>query len=155
MLTDCFPSCCQTPAPVNIPGVPGAAGQPGASGALVLLGQLYADFQILTAQAIGINALNYIITQVVVGLNNFPLTSAKGALCVDALGATHLADFDFTTGFAVGIWKQMTLAAAAQSGGNVLSGASVYLLLSVPGSYNSGGLGDAQGWVNIYGYALV
>ena len=150
MISDCCQPCCSTPAPVNVVGPPGLAGSPGAPGALVLLGQLYADFQYTAAyQSIPMNALQYIISQVVICQNTDDLQASVGGIYQDSGGLTQLVTpWTFAAAFPVGTWRDMPLAAAAQSTGYVLTGSELFLILTVPS------LAAARAYINVYGYAL-
>ena len=80
MLSDC---CCGSAAPVNIVGAPGQAGSPGAPGALVLLGQLFAYFNPIGTQSIPINALAYIVKDVVITQNTNDLLASQGGIYIN------------------------------------------------------------------------
>ena len=150
MIYDCCRPCCTTPAPVNVVGAPGLAGTPGPAGALVLLGELYADFQYTAAyQSIPINALQYVITQVIITQNTDDLLASVGGIYQDNGGLTALVTpWTFAGDFPMGTWRDMPLAAAAQSTGYVLTGSEIFLILTVA-SDNA-----AKAYVKVYGYVL-
>lgn len=145
----CASSCCATPAPVNIVGAPGLAGAPGSPGAVTLLGQENIDFQFTSAfQTIPINALQYIITQIIICFNDDALDGASGNIYSDS-GLTIPLTTGFTfVSFPTGTWEELTLAAAAKSGGDVLTGTELYVKISIAAA------AAAHGYVKVYGYVL-
>ena len=147
ILSDC---CCGSPAPVNVVGAPGVAGAAGSPGARVLLGSANVNFNSTAAQPVSINALNYIIKDIVVAeSNNTALSGGIGGVYETALAGTALGTFNFNAGFPIGYWTSMTLQSAALSGQLLLTGPVVYFILSQVAIAN-----PANAWVYVYGYLL-
>lgn len=145
-LLDC---CCGSPAPVNIVGAPGQSGLPGAPGALVLLGQLFADFHTAQTQAIPINAIAYIIKEVIFAPSEDLLASVGGIYVTNGSVGQIITPYTFAGSFAAGTWRTMALGAVAVSGQAVLTGSEIYLITTVGAA-----LDPASGYVNVYGYVL-
>lgn len=146
MLSDC---CCGSAAPVNIVGAPGQAGSPGAPGALVLLGQLFAYFNPIGTQSIPINALAYIVKDVVITQNTNDLLASQGGIYITNGGVGQIiTPYTFAAPFIGGTWRSMPLGAAAASGQNVLVGPELYFITTIQSAV------PASAYINVYGYVI-
>lgn len=152
MLIDCAPSCCQTPAPVNIPGPAGAAGTPGQNGAIILLGQSFIDLTNLSAtgQSIVINAANYIVTQaILVGGGVNPAAAILAVYDTNSVLGNQIVASTTIGNIGTFGWQTLTLGAAAASGQSVLIAPTLYAILS-----HASTASPCSAFINLYGYAL-